>query len=202
VVNDFHTSSLYDHIEPTFIQAYRMGAKTLVKMHSGNTQETINQLTNVFEEFNSGLPFEFDFVDKDYDAMYQSEKRISKLSQYAAIVAIIISCLGLFGLSTFTTERRLKEIGIRKILGSSVFGLVKLLTIDFSKMVVLSILIALPVGYLITSNWLNEFVYRTELDWTMYGFAGCFALAIAWLTVGLQTHSSARVNPVECLKDE
>ena len=152
--------------------------------------------------YNDGLPFEYSFLDEEYQAQYASEQRISTLSRYFAGLAIIISCLGLFGLAAFTAQRRLKEIGIRKILGATDFGIVRLLSGDFTKIVVIAIVIALPVSYLIARNWLNEFAFRIDLEWWYFITAGLAALLIAWFTVGLQTVRAARVNPVECLKEE
>ena len=114
----------------------------------------------------------------------------------------MISCLGLFGLAAFTAQRRLKEIGIRKILGSSDFGIVQLLSGDFTKTVLTAIVVALPISYFVTRSWLDEFAYRIDLEWWFFIGSGVLALLIAWFTVGLQTVRAARVNPVECIKDE
>jgi ABC-type lipoprotein release transport system permease subunit len=127
---------------------------------------------------------------------------VALLSRYFAGIAIIISCLGLFGLTSFITERRRKEIGIRKILGSSELKLVYLLSSDFTKIVFAAILISMPVSYLITRHWLNSFAFRIELEWWFFFSAGLIALFIAWFTVGMQTVKAAMINPVECLKDE
>jgi putative ABC transport system permease protein len=127
---------------------------------------------------------------------------VSTLSQYFAGLTIVISCLGLFGLAAFTAERRLKEIGIRKILGSTDLGIVRLLSGDFTKIVLLAIAIALPVSYLIARKWLDEFAYRIDLAWWFFAGSGVLALLIAWFTVALQTIKAARVNPTQCIKNE
>jgi ABC-type antimicrobial peptide transport system permease subunit len=114
----------------------------------------------------------------------------------------MISCLGLFGLAAFSAERRYKEIGIRKVLGSSELGIVYLLSFDFTKMVIVSIFIALPISYFTTTYWLNSFAYRVELQWWYFFGAGFIALMIAWLTVGTQTIKAARINPAQCLKTD
>jgi len=124
------------------------------------------------------------------------------LSQYFSVIAIILSCLGLLGLATFTAERRLKEIGIRKILGSSQFGIIRILTGEFTNPVLMAIVISLPVSYLLARSWLNSFSDRIELSWWVFIFAGLTPLIITWLTVGLQTIKAARINPVQYLKDE
>ena len=134
--------------------------------------------------------------------LYSAEKRVALLSRYFAGIAILISCLGLFGLAAFTAERRHKEIGIRKILGSGVSGIVYLLSADFTKMVIAAVIIALPISYLIASSWLAGFAFRIDLEWWFFIGAGFLALVIAWFTVGLQTVKAARINPAECLRDE
>ena len=139
---------------------------------------------------------------EDYQKLYASENRVSILSRYFAGFAILISCLGLFGLVAFTAERRLKEIGIRKILGSSNFGIVRLLSDDFTKMVLIAMGVALPISYFIARDWLADFAYKIDLAWWYFAGAGLAALLIAWFTVGLQTVKAARVNPAQCLKDE
>ena len=127
---------------------------------------------------------------------------MSTLSRYFAGMAIVISCLGLFGLAAFSAQRRLKEIGIRKILGSSDFGIVRLFSGDFTRTVLTAIVIALPVSYFVTRKWLDEFTYRIDLEWWFFAGSGVLALLIAWFTVGLQTVNAARINPAECLKEE
>jgi len=141
-------------------------------------------------------------LDQEYQAQYAAEQRVSTLSRYFAGIAILISCLGLFGLAAFTAERRFKEIGIRKILGSSVFGIVRMLTGDFSKTVIIAIFISLPISYLIAKKWLDGFAYRIDLNWWFFVGAGLLVIFIAWLTVGIQTIKAARINPVICLRDE
>jgi ABC-type antimicrobial peptide transport system permease subunit len=131
-----------------------------------------------------------------------SEKRVGVLARYFAGLAIVISCLGLFGLATFTAERKLKEIGIRKILGSSEFGIVYLLSSEFARIVFTSIIIAVPLSYFMARYWLDSFAFRIELEWWYFISAGLMALIIALLTVGMQAVKAARVNPVNNLRTE
>ena len=168
----------------------------------GEDGDDINPLEKLSQTLYPGLPLDYQFIDDDYQALYAAEQRISALSQYFAAIAILISCLGLFGLAAFTTERRLKEIGIRKILGASDFGIVRLLSGDFTKMVLVAIFIALPISYFVAQRWLEGFAFSIDLKWWYFAGAGLLALLIAWFTVGLQTVKAARVNPVECLRDE
>lgn len=141
-------------------------------------------------------------MEDNYRALYNTEDKVAQLSNYMAGIAILISCLGLFGLATFTAERRSKEIGIRKILGASQLVVVKLLSATFTKTVLISIILAIPIGYYFSNQWLHNFAYSIELKWWFFALAGVSALLIAWLTVGFQTLKSARINPVDCLRNE
>ncbi|MEX2234117.1 MAG: FtsX-like permease family protein [Cyclobacteriaceae bacterium] len=202
VVRDFHFESLYEKVKPCFLQWYPDRRNILVKIRSGMEKETIERLQKFYQTFNEGLAFEYSFLDEGYQAMYAAEQRVAVLSRCFAGIAILISCLGLFGLAAFTVEKRTKEIGIRKVLGSSEFGIMYLLSIDFTKMVLVAIVIGLPASYFITQNWLFSFSYRINLEWWNFAAAGFMALFIAWFTVGIQTIKAAHVNPTECLKNE
>jgi putative ABC transport system permease protein len=206
VVKNFNFESLYQKVEPCFLFLVPMldntPSRIMVKIQAGAEKATLDRLQKFHQRHNPGLPFDFRFVDDDYQRLYASEQKVSALSRYFAFVAILISCLGLFGLATFTAERRLKEIGIRKVLGSSTLGIVYLLSGDFTKIVFMAIVIALPVSYLIAARWLDSFAFRISLEWWYFTGAGATALFIAWLTVGTQAVRAATVNPVECLKDE
>ncbi len=202
VVKDFHNESLHKKISPTFIRFVPDGRNIMVKIKEGDELATIERLKKAYENFHNGFPFEFSFLDEDYQKMYTSENRIASLSNYFAGIAIIVSCLGLFGLAMFTTERRKKEIGIRKVLGASVLGIVRILTSDFTKTVVIAILISLPLSYWVAKNWLMSFAYAIGLSWTMFFVPAVVVLVIAWCTVGVQTFKAALANPVHSLKDE
>ena len=203
VTENFHFDSFHEAVKPLFFRYAPQSARTIMlKIEAGREQEAIAQLQAFYKSFNPGFPFDYRFLDQDYQALYTSEQRVSTLSRYFAGIAILISCLGLFGLAAFTAERRLKEIGIRKALGASDFSIVRLLSGDFTKMVLVAIVIALPLSYLAAQRWLQDFAFHIELRWWYFAGAGLLALLIAWFTVGLQTVRAARVNPVECLKDE
>jgi len=205
IVKDFHFESLYESVKPFF---FRMpedkedNQNVLVKIKFGMEIETIERIQEFYQSFNEGLPFEYKFLDADYQKLYASEQRVAVLSRYFAGIAILVSCLGLFGLATFTAERRLKEIGIRKVLGSTAVGIVYLLSVDFTKIVLASIVIALPFSYLITAHWLDRFAFRIELELWYFLGAGLLALIIAWLTVGSQAIKAANVNPANSLRSE
>lgn len=203
VTKNFHGQSLYEEIKPmAILHEPEETNKMLVRIQAGTEQATISKLQAVYNTYYPGLPFEFEFLDDEYSALYVSEQRISTLFRYFAGIAIIISCLGLFGLANFSAERRLKEIGIRKILGASHFGIVLLLSKGFLSIILIANLITLPASYLLAKEWLNNFAYSIDLtSWYFIG-AGLSALLIAWLTVGFQTFKAAYLNPIHCLRDE
>jgi putative ABC transport system permease protein len=203
VTKNFHFASLHEGVNPLFfVLRPSWTRKVMVKIEAGEEREIIDKLQKFYQEYNPGFPFAYQFVDESYQAQYVAEQRVSILSRYFAGFAILISCLGLFGLIAFTTARRLKEIGIRKILGCSEFGIVHLLSRDFTKLVALAILIALPAGFYITKNWLDNFAYRIDLQWWFFIGPALLALLVAWLTVALQTSKVARISPTQSLKNE
>ena len=151
---------------------------------------------------NPGFPFEYKFADEDFDKMFASETLIGKLAGLFAILAILISCLGLFGLAAYTAERRTKEIGIRKTLGASSARLAGLLAKEFLQLVTLSFLIAFPIAWWYMNSWLQSYAYRTAIHWWIFALAGSLALLIALLTVSFQAIKAAMANPVKSLKAE
>lgn len=203
IVKDFHFQSFHNEVKPFFFRITpREMDKVLVKLEEGKEEQTIAKIAGFHKRFNPGYVLDYKFLDEDYQAQYKAEQRVEALSKYFATLAILISCLGLFGLATFTAERRLKEIGIRKLLGSSVSSIIYLLCNDFNRVILIAIILALPISYFATSLWLNNFAYRIELEWWYFIGAGLIALGISWLTVGLQAWKAARINPVNCLRDE
>lgn len=203
VVKDFHFQSLHDVVNPLFFRVNPENTwMVMVRLASGKEGAAIASLTEFYKNFNPGFSFDYRFQDQEYARQYESEQRVATLSTYFASMAIVISCLGLFGLATFTAERRLKEIGIRKALGSSATNIVLLLSSDFSKMVLLSIVLGLPVGYYLLDQWLQQFAFHVELKIWYFVAAGLVSLLIAWITVASQAIRAARVNPVKCLRTE
>jgi ABC-type antimicrobial peptide transport system permease subunit len=203
VTKNFHFESLHEKVKPLFFFiAPEFTGLIMVKIAAGKERETIDKLAGFYGKQNPGFTFDYKFLDADYQAQYAAEKRVSVLSKYFAGLAILISCLGLFGLATFTAERRRKEIGIRKVLGSSEMGIVYLLSSEFTKMVLVAVFVALPISYLLTKQWLDNFAFSISLQWWYFIGAGCIALLIAWLTVGLQAVKAARINPIQSLREE
>ncbi len=211
VVRDFHYASLREEIAPLMLVAESESADyVMARIRTGDPRSSPGQalpaaldaIEATYEEFASMYPFTFSFLDDDYDALYRAEQRIGQVIGVFTGFAILIACLGLFGLAAFTAQRRTKEIGIRKVLGASVPSIVMLLSKDFLKLVLVAFVIAAPVAYWAMSTWLEDFAYRIELGpWIFIG-AGVLALAIALATVSSQALRAAWANPVEALRSE
>lgn len=202
VVKDFSINSLHTAQQPVILYLQPFISFLYVRVDGQNVSNTLSQMERVLKKQNPAYPFEYHFFDEEYDQLYRSEQRISSLSRAFAFLAIFISCLGLFGLATFTAEQRTKEIGIRKVLGASVINLVTLLSFDFLRLVLLSILIAVPVGWWAMNLWLERFAYRIELSWWIFAIAGVLAIIISMLTVSSQAIRAAVADPVNSLKSE
>jgi putative ABC transport system permease protein len=203
VVKDFHFSSLHNKVEPYVFRLEPFFATTiLVNLKSGDESQVLEDLRSVYARHNPGYLFDYHFVDYEHDKLYASEMQVSKLSRCATALAVIISSLGLLGLVIYTTERRMKEISIRKILGSTDAAVFYLLSSEFLKLVLLSVGAGLPVSYLLMKNWLSGFAYRVELDWFYFLYAGVVSVVIAVLVMVSQTLRAATTNPAHWLKDE
>ena len=203
VTKNFHFRSLHEEVGPLFFVLRPSWTHQVVaKIEAGKERETLDRLQKFYQVYNPGYSFSYQFLDEDYQALYAAERRVSTLSKYFAGIAILISCLGLFGLAAFTAERRVKEIGIRKVLGATDFSIVRLLSVDFTKMVLVAIFIALPISYFIAQRWLQDFAFSIDLEWWYFVGAGVLTLCIAWFTVGLQTVKAAKANPVDSLRSE
>jgi putative ABC transport system permease protein len=202
VVKDFHFGSLHEKVGPVFFMYGSREKNIVVKIQAGAERGTIESLGSTYAKFHAGYPFEFRFLDEDYQALYESENKMAVLSKYFAAIAIVIPCLGLLGLAAFTVRTRRKEIGIRKVLGATKGNIVHLLSAEFTKLVLIAVIIALPVSYLVATKWLNNFAYRIDLEWWFFAAAGLAALLMTWFTIGLQTLKAARVNPTAYLQNE
>jgi ABC-type antimicrobial peptide transport system permease subunit len=167
-----------------------------------NVEKALATIEAVMKKDNPAYPFTYTFVDDLFNKMFLSEMLISKLSRVFAALAIIISCLGLFGLAAYTAERRTKEIGIRKVLGASVSGITTLLSKDFMLLVVISCLIAFPGAWWAMHNWLQNYQYRIEISWWIFVTAGIAAMLISLLTISFQSIKAALANPVNSLRNE
>ncbi|WP_229311120.1 ABC transporter permease [Larkinella soli] len=204
VMEDFHAGSLHQPIEPTIVRlsTKAAGKNIIVRTQPGQTREALASLETVYRQVNPKFPFAYQFADEEYRKLYHSEQVVGRLANYFAFLAIFISCLGLFGLSAFTAEQRTKEIGVRKVLGASVFGIVSLLSKDFLRLVLIAILIACPLAWYAMSRWLQDFAYKTDLEWWLFAGAGAIAVGIAVLTISFQSIKAALLNPVKSLRSE
>ncbi|MEP7233426.1 MAG: ABC transporter permease [Ginsengibacter sp.] len=205
VVHDFHIYSLQHKIEPMIMTMPRTANdrdNVYVRLSANNIPQTLQSLQQTFRKFDHESPFEYHFLDKNFAAQYAAEEKQGELLLAFTILTICIACLGLFGLITFTTEQRVKEIGIRKVLGASVQNLVAMLSGGLLKLVLLSMLIAIPVGWLVMNKWLQDFAYRIHIQWWMFLLAGCTALFIALATLSFQSIKAAIANPVKSLRSE
>jgi len=203
VVKNFHFQSFHEKIEPVKFRLDISGAATIVaRIRPGKEQEALTDLGALYKKFNPGAVFNYKFLDQDYQSLYVSEKLVSSLSRYFAGLSILISCLGLFGLAAFTAEMRTKEIGIRKVLGSGVFRIVRLLNGEFIRIILIAICTALPLSYLIAKSWLDGFAYRVNLEWWYFFGAGAVTVMIALCTVSFQSVKAALVNPAKSLRAE
>ncbi len=203
VIKDFHFESLHQNVKPLFITLQPNDTRyVVVRLGAGKHEETLGQLARLYQRYNPEFSFNYKFLDQNYEALYGNEQRVSVLSRYFATIAVLISCLGLFGLAAFTAERRVKEISIRKVYGASNMTIMYLLSSSFTKMVLLSIVLALPVSYFIARGWLSGFVYRISLEPWYFLVAGLLTLGIALLTVSIQTVKAANANPLRSLKDQ
>lgn len=203
VVKDFTTESLHNPVEPAmFFYRPERAHYIMVKIAKDKELATVERLETLYKKFNPSYPFEPGFVDQDYQAMYNSEMRVAKLSRIFSGLAIVISCMGLFGLTIFQVQRKVKEIGIKKVLGADTWKLALSMTYSFTKSVFVALLVALPLSYLLGSKWLESYSESITLSWWMFALAALAAIIISWVTVGAQTLKAANANPVDSLKDE
>lgn len=205
VVKDYHFQSLHEKIEPMILyytSPYGNFSILSVRVRPENIQETIGFLRTTWAQFDSQYPFEYSFVDDQYDALYRTEVRLGKLFSYFTTLAILIGCLGLFGLTSFTTEQRTKEIGIRKVLGASVQGIIYMLVRDFTKWVFLAVVVAWPIGYLVMNSWLKNFAYRANLGVWIFLSSALLAFMISIVTVSYQSIRAALANPANSIRTE
>ena len=203
VVEDFHYKSLHEKVTPSVIQIYpQVVFKVAVKLKTADIKNTIAYINGVWNKFSPGYPLDYKFMDETYGAMYKAESKLSDLLWIFTVMAIIVGCMGLFGLAAFSAEQRTKELGIRKVLGANAFNIVGLLSKNFLVLIVISSLIAIPIAWWAMNNWLEDFPYRVNISWWVFGIAIIAALAIALLTVSFQAIKAALANPVKSLRTE
>ncbi len=204
VVKNFNFESLYNTIKP-FGFTTSIGNKysyVITNVRTANYASLLKEMESAWNKINPGIPFVYSFLDNDFQKNYEKDQRASSIVSYFTFIAILIACLGLFGLSAFSAEQRTREIGIRKVLGASVTNVAALLSKDFIVLVLIAIVIASPLSWFIMTKWLEDFAYRTEISWWMFALAGSLAIFIALLTVSFQAIKTAIANPVNSLRTE
>ena len=209
VVEDFHYETLRRRISPMVMvlggEGQVLGRSTAaisIRIASENINQTIAKVEDQWNQFLPDLPFEYSFLDERFNNMYQSEQKVGEIFTLFCVLAIFVACLGLFGLAAFMAEQRTKEIGIRKVLGASVVSVVVMFSKDFTRLVLIALLIAAPIAYFAMNEWLSDFAYRVPLSIGIFLISGFLALAVAWLTVSLQSFKAAIVNPAKSLRSE
>ncbi len=205
VLKDFHFRSLHEKIGPLIVwygdKEYSYN-KLLVKLQAGNISEKIASLSANWTSIVPEFPLEYQFVDEQTERMYRADMRVEKVMNTFTVLILFIACLGLLGLASFIAEQRTKEIGIRKVLGASISGILVLLSTEFIKWIIIAALIAWPVGWLVMDTWLQTFAYKIDIDWWVFALSGGIALLIALLTVSSQAVKAAISNPLDSLRYE
>jgi putative ABC transport system permease protein len=203
VMKDFHIASLHTPIKPLILCLQPANSSyMMIRLHGGQTKEALESIKKISAEFNPVYPFEYHFADEAYEQMYKSETQVSALVKYFGLLAIVISCMGLFGMVAFSAERRTKEIGIRKVLGSSVVDIVRLLSVESLRTIILSMAIAFPLAYWAVDEWLASFAYRSSGGIWIFIFTALLMIFVSCLTIGLQAIKAAMANPVKSLRTE
>ncbi|MCF3107482.1 ABC transporter permease [Niabella sp. CC-SYL272] len=204
VVKDFSTGSMRYKTEPVILRLSRYGDRFSFRIKSGDIRGVVNQIKQKYQAMDkmAGQPFLYSFMDDDFNALYKSEQRTGTIFIAFAIFAIGIACMGLFGLVSYATEQRMRELGIRKVLGAGLFNIVGLLSGDFLKLIAASLFIAFPLGGFLMHQWLRDFAYRTRIGWWFFAASGLVALLVAGGTIATQVIRAARMNPVKSLRSE
>ena len=202
VVKDFNFNSMHDKVGPLIIELSENCGRIAMRINTKNIPALISQVENKWNSMAPGQPFSYSFLDADFNKIYNAEQRTGKLFITFAIFAIFIACLGLFGLVTYAAEQRIKEIGVRKVLGASVSEIVTMISKDFVKLVLIAFVIAFPVAWWMMNKWLQSFAYRIDISWWVFALAGLLTIAIALITVSFQAIKAAIANPVKSLRSE
>lgn len=202
VVKDFNANSMHEVIKPIVLFTEDWGTMMLIKVSGGNLQQIITALETKWKTLAPYRPFEYHFLDEDYDRLYSADMRLGKVLSIFTGIAIVLACLGLFGLSAYSIQQRTKEIGIRKVLGASVQTIVVLLSKEFVQLVIMSLLIAFPIAWWAMNNWLQDFAYRITIAWWMFAIAAFAAISIALITISFRSIKVALSNPVDSLRTE
>jgi len=202
VMKDFHYLGLSEEIEPLVMNARGWRSNLGIKLSTANLDQTIESIKNLWTQVEPEYPLRYSFLDEDFAMQYADQQRFGKAIQYSTLLTLFIALLGLFGLTAFTVERRSREIGVRKVLGATVAGIVSLLAKDFMKLIGIAAVIAIPLAYFLANQWLADFAYRTQLVWWVFAGAGLLILGVGFLTVVVHSMRAALTNPVDSLRSE
>lgn len=202
VVKDFHFESLHSPIQSFILFTELRGRELLVKLSGKHLQQSISSLQTKWKTLVPDRPFEYRFMDDDYNKLYSSEIRLGKVMNIFSSIAILLACLGLFGLSSYAAQQRIKEIGIRKVLGASIRDIIMALSKDFIRLTIIAIVVALPIAWWATTKWLQDFNYKTNNSWSIYAIAGLLTILFTVITVSFQAVKAAVGNPVKSLRTE
>ena len=202
VVQDFHFQSLHQEITPMVLRIDGFSRFLAVRLQANNIDASIAAIENVWQEMTGGAPFQYSFLDEDFDALHEGDQKMGEIFISFSVLAIVIACLGLYGLASYTTEQRTKEIGVRKALGATATDIILLVSKDFMLLVSVALLISVPVAYLIMSEWLQLFAYRIEIGPQAFLLSGMTAIVVAFITVSYQSSITANTNPSITLRDE
>lgn len=202
VIKDYNYESLHNEVKPLVLSYSPFHEYYLIRLDKGNAADKLAAVEKVWDKFSPDWALESFFLDNNLEKLYQSDQRLATIVNYFGLLAVMIACLGLYGLAAFAAKKRIKEIGIRKVLGASVPGIVKLLSADFIKLVLIANVIAFPIAYYAIINWLEAFAYRADIDFFIFFIAGTITITIALFTVSFQALKAAHTNPVNILKNE
>lgn len=203
VMKDFHIASLHTAIKPLILCLVPSNTSyMMIRLHAGQTKEALAAISKITASFNPAYPFEYHFADETYEQMYRSEMQVNALVKYFGLLAVVISCLGLFGMVAFSAERRTKEIGIRKVLGASVAGIVRLLSVESLKIILISMAIAFPLAYWVVNEWLASFAYKSSGGIWIFIITALLMVIVSCATISFQAIKAAMANPVKSLRTE
>jgi putative ABC transport system permease protein len=200
IIKNFNFSSLRESIAPLVLQLGSERGSIAARLNTGDIAPVLSQIKNKWRAMAPTQPFDYSFMDEDFNRQYNTERRTGQIFISFAVLAILVACLGIFALVAYAAEQRVKEIGIRKVLGASVLSIVNLLSFNFIKLVMVALVIAFPLAWFAMNKWLEGFAYRINIGWQIFAAAGIMALLIAIITVSFQAVKAALANPVNSLK--
>jgi putative ABC transport system permease protein len=202
VIKDFNFNSLHDQVAPMVLTLQQDNEAMAIRIGTNDIPGLLSSIKSTWKSMTKGQPFSYTFLDEEFNKQYSADQRMGHLFLVFSVLAIVIACLGLFGLVTFAAEQRTKEIGVRKVLGASVGGIIRLLARDFLRLIVVAMLIAFPIAWWAMDKWLQDFAYRTSIGWWMFAVVGGVCLLIALFTISFQAVKAAVANPIRSLRAE